>query len=124
MKATKKSSAQTLRYGTIVSVRGSVVDARFEANLPPVFTLLRSGKDNSILIEVLAQLDEHTVRGIALNPTQGLARGMLVETDGRELTVPVGKHTLGRMFDVFGNTIDHLEPLSAGERRNVHQSPP
>ena len=77
-----------------------------------------------ISIEVLAQLDDHTVRGIALNPTQGLARGMAVETDRKELTVPVGKHTLGRMFDVFGNTIDHLEPLPKGERRNVHQSPP
>ena len=49
---------------------------------------------------------------------------MVVETDGNELTVPVGKHILGRMFDVFGNTIDDLEPLPKGERRNIHQSPP
>ena len=49
---------------------------------------------------------------------------MVVETEGKELTVPVGKEIIGRMFDVFGNTIDHLTPLPKGERRNIHQSPP
>ncbi|MEP6749720.1 MAG: F0F1 ATP synthase subunit beta [Bacteroidota bacterium] len=112
------------RYGKIISVRGSVVDVAFDKDLPPIYTLLRSGKDKEISIEVLSQLNNHSVRGIALNPTQGLARGMVVETDGKELTVPVGKNILGRMFDVFGNTIDHLEPLPKGERRNIHQSPP
>jgi F-type H+-transporting ATPase subunit beta len=112
------------RYGKIISVRGSVVDVAFENNLPPVYTLLRSGEGNKVSIEVLSQLDNHSVRGIALNPTQGLSRGMAVETDGKELTVPVGKNILGRMFDVFGNTIDHLEALPKGERRNIHQSPP
>nr|MBB6152689.1 F-type H+-transporting ATPase subunit beta [Mucilaginibacter sp. SP1R1] len=73
---------------------------------------------------MLAQLDDHRVRGIALTPTQGLARGMEIVTNGQELKVPVGKRTLGRMFDVFGNTIDHLKPLAAGEKRNIHQSPP
>ena len=60
--------------GKIISVRGSVVDVWFENNLPPIYTLLHSGKDKQIAIEVLTQLDDHTVRGIALNPTQGLAR--------------------------------------------------
>ncbi len=49
---------------------------------------------------------------------------MLVHTDGTELTLPIGKEILGRMFDVFGNTIDHLEPLQNMQKRNVHQSPP
>ena len=49
---------------------------------------------------------------------------MVVETNERQLTVPIGKEIMGRMFDVFGNTIDHLEALPKGERRNVHQSPP
>lgn len=110
--------------GKIISVRGSVVDVYFENNLPPVYTLLHSGKDKKIAIEVLAQLDDHNVRGIALNPTQGLARGMVVETNETELTVPIGKDIIGRVFDVFGNTIDHLDALPKGERRNVHQSPP
>ncbi len=113
-----------VNQGKVISIRGSVIDVWFDNNLPSVYTLLHSGKDNQIAIEVLAQLDDHTVRGIALTPTQGLARGMVVETNDSELTVPVGKNIIGRMFDVFGNTIDHLDVLPKGERRNVHQSPP
>ena len=124
MNATEKKTAEKLQYGKIISVRGSVVDVAFDTNLPPIYTLLRSGNNKQVSIEVLAQLDDKTVRGIALNPTQGLARGMAIETDGKELTVPVGKNILGRMFDVFGNTIDQLDPLPKAERRNIHQSPP
>jgi F-type H+-transporting ATPase subunit beta len=124
MDITVKNPAEKLHYGKIISVRGSVVDVRFENNLPPVYTLLHSGKNKEVSVEVLAQLDDHSVRGIALNPTQGLARGMSVETNGTELTVPIGKEIMGRMFDVFGNTIDHLEPLKNMQQRNVHQSPP
>ncbi len=124
MNATEKNTDEKLQYGKIISVRGSVVDVRFENNLPPVYTLLHSGKNKEISIEVLSQLDDHSVRGISLNPTQGLALGMVVETNGTELTVPIGKEIMGRMFDVFGNTIDHLAPLHNMQRRNVHQSPP
>ncbi len=115
---------EAIHYGKIISVRGSVVDVYFENNLPPIYTVLHTGKDKQVIIEVLSQLGDHRVRGISLNPTQGLARGMAVESYGKELMVPVGKNILGRMFDVFGDTIDHLEPLPEGERRNVHQSPP
>ena len=124
MDADSKNTDLKIHYGKITSVRGTVVDVAFENYIPPIFTLLHAGKDNLISIEVLSQLDDKNIRGIALNPTQGLARGLVVETDGKELTVPVGKNILGRMFDVFGNTIDHLEPLPKGERRNIHQSPP
>ena len=110
--------------GKVVAVRGSVVDIWFESNLPSINTLIHTGKKRDIAIEVLAQLDNHHVRGIALTPTQGLARGMYAETDGKQLTVPVGKEILGRMFDVFGNTIDHGPPLPEVEWHNVHQNPP
>jgi F-type H+-transporting ATPase subunit beta len=110
--------------GKIISVRGSVVDVWFDHHLPAVYTLLNAGKDKEVAIEVLSQLDGHRVRGIALTPTQGLARGMQIETSGKQLTVPVGMNNLGRMFDVFGNTIDHLGPLPKGEMRNIHQLPP
>ncbi len=113
-----------LNYGKIISVRGSVVDVRFENNLPSINTLLHTGKNKQIAIEVLAQLDDHHIRGIALTPTQGLARGMAVATEGKELTVPVGKNIMGRMFDVFGNTIDQQGTLSGTEQRSIHQSPP
>ncbi len=124
MDSDSKNTSTTIQYGKIISVRGTVVDVYFENYLPPIYTLLHARLDKTISIEVLSQIDDNTVRGIALNPTQGLARGMVVETEGKELTVPVGKNILGRMFDVFGNTIDHLEPLPKGERRNIHQSPP
>lgn len=114
-----------LNSGKIISVRGSVIDVWFEDNLPSIDTLLHTGENNEAAIEVLTQLDAHHVRGIALTPTQGLARGMEVVTDYKELTVPVGKEIMGRMFDVFGNTIDHKKELPSNiERRNIHQSPP
>src|SRR5271155_4985265 len=94
--------------GVVTSVRGSVVDVHFEDRLPPIYSLLRAGKESRVAIEVLMQLDVHHVRGIALNPTQGLARGMAVQDTGGPLKVPVGKGILSRMFDVFGNTIDRL----------------
>jgi len=114
-----------LNYGKIIYVRGSIVDVWFENNLPSIYMVLHTGKDNQIVIEVLTQIDIHRVRGIALSPTQGLARGMVVASDGKQLTVPVGKNIMGRMFDVFGNAIDHQKPLSDDmEWRNIHQSPP
>ncbi|MBK5273372.1 MAG: F0F1 ATP synthase subunit beta, partial [Bacteroidia bacterium] len=124
MTITTEDKRNPLNYGKIISVRGSVVDVFFENNLPPIYTLLYIVKDKEIAVEVLTQLDDQKVRGIALNPTQGLARGMLVETDGKELTVPVGKEIMGRMFDVFGNTIDQGKPLKKMEQRKIHQSPP
>jgi F-type H+-transporting ATPase subunit beta len=125
MIAIPKNKSTFLNSGKIISVRGSVVDAWFENNLPSIYTLLHTGENNEIAIEVLNQLDAHHVRGIALTPTQGLARGMEIVTDGKELTVPVGKKIMGRMFDVFGNTIDHEKELPSNmEHRNIHQSPP
>src|SRR5674476_1577429 len=98
--------------GVVVSVRGSVVDIRFDEHLPPIYSLLRAGTDRQIAIEVLSQLDSHRVRGIALTSTQGLARGMVVEDTGGPLQAPVGKEILSRMFDVFGNATDRQPVLS------------
>ena len=64
-------TAKKMRFGKIISVRGSVVDVAFENDLPPIYALLRSGKDKEVSIEVLSQLNYFSVRGIALNPTQG-----------------------------------------------------
>ena len=110
--------------GTITSIRGSVVDIRFEGYLPPINSLLRAGKNGKIIIEVWAQLNASTVRGIALTPTQGLARGMVVTDTGGPLKAPVGKGIRSRMFDVFGNVIDRGEALKDVEWRSVHRNPP
>ena len=113
----------TPHIGTVVAVRGSVVDMRFGTKLPPIYSLLHA-KDREIAIEVLAQLDAHHVRGIALTPTQGLARGAAVKDTGGPLNAPVGKHILSRMFDVFGKAIDREAAPTDVEWRSVHRAPP
>ena len=110
--------------GVIVSVRGSVVEVRFDDRLPPIYSVLRAGDHNQIVIEVLAQSDEQHVRGISLTPTQGLARGMPVVDSGGSLKAPVGKAILSRMFDVFGNAIDRLPAPQDVQWRSVHRDPP
>ena len=76
-------ASDLVNRGVVVSVRGSVVDIRFDEHLPPIYSVLRTGAERQIVIEVLAQLDARRVRGIALTPTQGLARGMAVDGHGR-----------------------------------------
>jgi F-type H+-transporting ATPase subunit beta len=110
--------------GAVVSVRGSVVDVRFSQHVPDIYSVLRAGADGQIVIEVMAQLDAHRVRGIALTPTQGLARGMPVEDTGGPLQVPVGPKIVSRMFDVFGRAID-LQPAPLDVKwRTIHRAPP
>jgi F-type H+-transporting ATPase subunit beta len=109
--------------GIVIAVRGSVVDIKFDKHLPPIYSLL-TAKDGKISIEVLAQLDSQTVRGIALTETQGLARDVVVQDTGGPLKAPVGKEILSRMFDVFGNTIDRQDPPKDVKWRTIHRAPP
>ena len=119
-----KDGGRTENGGVITSVRGSVVDARFEGALPEIRSVLHAGQEGQIIIEVLSQRDASHVRGIALTPTQGLARGMAVKDTGGPLQAPVGKGILSRMFDVFGNAIDRQGKLSDVQWRSVHRMPP
>ncbi|HPA75693.1 MAG TPA: F0F1 ATP synthase subunit beta, partial [Deltaproteobacteria bacterium] len=113
---------EQLNTGTILSIRGSVIDARFTGRLPGIFHVLRAGEDRDIIIEVNTHLNENTIRGIALTPTQGLARGSEVLDTGRPLEVPVGKGLLGRVINVFGSPID-LKGEIEGTPRPIHQKP-
>lgn len=110
-------------FGTVALIRGSVVDIHFDLRLPPIYSLLYA-MAGDIAIEVLSQLDAHRVRGIALTPTQGLARGMQVVDTGGPLRAPVGREILGRMFDVFGNAIDRQPAPAEIQWRSVHRAPP
>jgi len=112
-----------LNAGVIEAVRGSVVDAVFPGQIPSLFHVVRAGDDGGVVIEVLAHLDAHTVRGVALNATRGLARGASVVDTHQTLQVPVGERVLGRMFDVYGRAIDGLDPVEGGEWRSVHAAP-
>jgi len=110
--------------GAVVSVRGSVVDVRFDQGLPPIYSVLRAGAEEQMVVEVMTQLDARRVRCIALTPTQGLSRGMPVRNTGWPLRAPVGKSILSRMFDVFGRPIDRQPAPADLQWRTVHRAPP
>ena len=113
---------QAAAAGRVVAVRGSVVDVRFAGGAPAIRTLLHAG--DGVALEVLAQLDDERVRCIALNATQGLARGTAVLDSGGPLQAPVGPGLLSRMFDVFGRTIDGGPQPTGLQQRSVHREPP
>ena len=119
-----QNKADSPNLGSIASVRGGVVDVRFDHDLPPIFSVLHAGAQGKIIVEVMAQLDATRVRGIALTPTEGLARGMQVEDSGKPLEVPVGKEIMSRMFDVFGSAIDRKPPPQNVQWRTIHRKPP
>ncbi|MCU0734696.1 MAG: F0F1 ATP synthase subunit beta [Methylotetracoccus sp.] len=109
--------------GSVVSVRGSVVDIHFPSCLPAVHHALQAGNEHPVIIEVVAHQSADTVRGIALTPTQGLFRGAPALDTGQPLRVPVGRRLLGRMLNVFGTAIDGGDPFQGGEWRSIHQAP-
>ncbi|MGM4763294.1 F0F1 ATP synthase subunit beta, partial [Salmonella sp. NW1267] len=96
--------------GKVVQVIGPVVDVEFSLNdkLPDINNALIIQKDNddTLTVEVSLELGDGVVRTVAMDGTDGLRRGMTVEDTGSSITVPVGKETLGRVFNVLGETID------------------
>ena len=114
--------------GTVVSVRGAVVDISFVNKLlPPINTALVVGWDRPepLILEVHSHVDPETVRGIALQATGGLARGMPVRATMEPISVPVGQAVLGRLLDVVGTVRDRGPALpSDTPRRGIHNSPP
>ena len=110
-------------HGTVISVRGSVIDAHFPKRLPHIHNLLRTGDNGRIAVEVETHLSSEVIRGVALTVTRGLALGSQVIDTGRPLHVPVGKHLLGRMFNLFGEPIDRKGEIKGGEWRSVYRDP-
>ena len=88
--------------GRTVTIRGSVVDVRFEGQLPAVGTRLETGADGSAVLEVVGHLDDRTVRTVALTPTRGLARGEEVTDTGHHFEVRVGRATAEARATVDG----------------------
>jgi F-type H+-transporting ATPase subunit beta len=109
--------------GTVFSIRGSVVDAQFPKRLPQIYNLLRTGEDGKIVVEVINHIDPDMVRGIALTPTRGLALGSIIVDTSFPIQVPIGKRLLGRVFNVFGQTIDNKGEIVDGEWRSIHREP-
>ena len=112
--------------GRVVQVVGVVVDVEFDSGyLPPINNALianLSGKD--LLLEVAQHLSETVVRTISLASTDGLRRGDDVADTGAPISVPVGEATLGRMFNVVGDTIDGLEEVNFKQRSPIHRAAP
>ncbi len=116
-----------MRIGRVARVMGVVVDAQFAVgDLPGINNALlvkREGQPDLVL-EVQEHIDPRTVRCIAMASTSGLSRGLQVVDTAEPIQVPVGEATLGRMFNVLGETIDGLPPLEEVERHPIHASSP
>jgi len=117
-----KVESEQINQGKVLSVRSSVVDVSFPT-APSIRNVLKAGDNGQVIIEVFTQLDNNTVRGVALTPTQGLARGSKVIDTGKPLEVPVGKELMGRVFNVFGQTIDKKGNVENVEIRSIHREP-
>ena len=115
------------KAGKISQIMGAVVDVSFEDNhLPEIMNALNvdRGDEDLLVLEVAQHLGEGLVRTIAMDTTDGLTRGVEVLDTGSPISVPVGQETLGRLFDVLGNTIDGKETLETKKRNPIHRSAP
>ena len=121
-------SRQKPQLGTIVRIIGPVVDISFaNGELPALLSALIARNDqHNITIEVFEHLDRHTVRGVAMESTAGLRRNMTVENTNAQIQVPVGKGTLGRVFNALGQPIDEGPDLDPNlvQMRSIHQPAP
>jgi F-type H+-transporting ATPase subunit beta len=115
----------TNNTGKIIQIVGVVVDVEFEGKeLPAIYDALRvTHGDRHVILEVAQHLDEHTVRAISLQTTDGLQRGQKVESTGAHISVPVGDTTQGRMFNVVGEPIDG-RVMPKGPTAPIHREPP
>ena len=119
--------ANESRMGKIVQVIGPVVDVAFELeDLPNIYDALEIPLANGgkLVCEVQSQLSGGWVRTVAMSSTDGLQRGMDVIATGGPITVPVGEGTLGRIFNVLGQTVDSDEPVVASDYYPIHRRPP
>jgi F-type H+-transporting ATPase subunit beta len=112
--------------GKVVQVIGTVVDIEFPPDeLPALFNAIEITTDGGkIMLEAQEHVGNNWVRCLALSPTDGLGRGVEAIDTGAPLAVPVGKATLGRLFNIMGEPLDELGPVEAKERWSVHRPPP
>src|SRR5277367_6076412 len=122
--------ATATKTGRISQVIGSTFDAEFdEGHLPEIYNALRIDSDSKgISIRLTGEVQQHLggnrVRCVALGSTDGLVRGMTALDTGGPVSVPVGKGTLGRVFNLLGDAIDGRGPVHADDRWPIHRDPP
>jgi len=119
------SQADLGHKGQVVSVIGAVVDVQFEDGLPEILNALTVvGREPKLILEVAQHLGENTVRTIAMDGTEGLVRGNVVEDEGNPIMIPVGQETLGRIINVIGDPIDERGPVPTDKRQSIHAEAP
>ncbi|MDR3147195.1 MAG: F0F1 ATP synthase subunit beta, partial [Treponema sp.] len=113
--------------GHVTQIVGPVVDVRFEGGIPAILNALEiqvPGGERRVTLEVLQHIGDNKVRCVAMEATEGLARGLDVEDSGHPIRVPVGEEVLGRMFSVTGKIIDNKGAFSCAERASIHRPAP
>jgi len=118
-------AASALPKGQVVSVIGAVVDVQFEDGLPEILNaLVVEDRSPKLILEVAQHLGENTVRTIAMDGTEGLVRGNVVNDTGNPIMIPVGPETLGRIINVVGDPIDERGPVETDKRQAIHAEAP
>jgi F-type H+/Na+-transporting ATPase subunit beta len=124
-------TATVQSQGKVTQVLGPVVDVEFPpGDLPEIYTALKvtnpslGKEEENLVLEVAQHLGENTVRTIAMDSTDGLARGVPVRNTGSPIVMPVGKATLGRILNVVGEPVDEKGPVKATEHWPIHRPPP
>ncbi|MER2513652.1 MAG: F0F1 ATP synthase subunit beta [Nitrosomonas ureae] len=113
-----------MNQGKIVQCIGAVIDVEFSReSLPRVYDALVM-EDSELTLEVQQQLGDGVVRTIALGSSDGLRRGMIVQNSGKQINVPVGTKTLGRIMDVLGRPIDEMGDIGAEQHMSIHREAP
>ena len=112
--------------GKIVQVIGPVVDIRFsEENLPELLNAIEIDTgEEKMVVEVAQHIGDDTVRCVAMSSTDGLVRGMEAVNTGEPIAVPVGRETLGRLFNVLGKAIDGKEQVNGAKMAPIHRPAP
>jgi F-type H+/Na+-transporting ATPase subunit beta len=111
--------------GKIKKIIGPVVDVEFEENLPAIYNALTvQNGDKVIVLEVEQHIGGNVLRAVAMDTTDGLARGMEVSDTGAPISVPVGTDTLGRIFNVLGDVIDDGKAVTTKTRSSIHREAP
>ena len=118
--------------GHVIQIAGPAVDVQFtEAAIPTIYTALRVVSDGfktpqpvNVILEVQQHLGEGRVRCVAMEPTEGMVRGMKAIDLGGPISVPVGRQTLGRVMNVIGEPVDNLGPIASEKRMPIHRLAP
>ncbi|MGM0501252.1 MAG: F0F1 ATP synthase subunit beta [Bacillota bacterium] len=119
---------QGQNIGEVVEIIGPVVEAEFETgSLPEINDAIRvveEERDIDVTVEIMNQVGDNRVKGVAMSSTDGLIRGMKAIHTGGPITVPVGEECLGRIFNVLGETIDNKGEVETEKRSPIHREPP